>query len=348
MKAAIWHQAKDVRVENIPLKAHKDNEVVIRVAWAGICGSDLHEYLEGPIFIPVGHKDPLTADQAPLVLGHEFSGIVTEIGSQVTQFKIGDHVAVNPTITYGKSSDSVDIYDGYNFIGLGCDGGLAEFVNVPEANLYHLPSDFPLRLAATIEPTAVAVQAIKEGALKFGQTVAIFGAGPIGVLIAAAAKAAGATKIIVVDLSVTRLQKAVELGATNTINPVETDALKKIHQLAPGGVDVSFEVAGVQATFEQAISATRPRGKMVIVAIYGHPIEFNPMRLMNAGVQLTSTIAYSRETFKQTVALVSQRQINTEPVITKEIALDDILEKGFKALTTDKTQAKILIKLSGE
>ncbi|MCT3397566.1 2,3-butanediol dehydrogenase [Lentilactobacillus hilgardii] len=348
MKAAIWHQAKDIRVEEVSLKPHKETEVVVRVAWAGICGSDLHEYLEGPIFIPVDHKDSLTGGQAPLALGHEFSGVVQAIGNKVTKFQVGDHVSINPTLTYGKSSDNIDIYDGYNFIGLGCDGGLAELVNVPEANLYHLPNDFSLKLAATIEPTAVAVQAIKEGALRFGQTVAIFGAGPIGVLIAAAAKAAGATKIIAVDLSITRLKKALELGATDIINPAESDPLEQINQLVPGGVDVSFEVAGVQPTFEQAISATRPRGKMVIVAIYGHPIQFNPMQLTNTGVQLTTTIAYSREAFKQTVALVSQKQINTAPVITKEISLTNIVDEGFKALTTDKSQAKILIKLSGE
>ncbi|NVY97162.1 2,3-butanediol dehydrogenase [Lactobacillus sp. DCY120] len=347
MKAAVWHQAYDVRIEDVELKAHQETDVVVRVAWAGICGSDLHEYQEGPIFIPVDQPDPLTGGQAPLTLGHEFSGVVAQVGSQVTDFKVGDHVAINPTITHHQVPDNVDVYDGYNFLGLGCDGGLAEFVNVPASNLYALPQDFPLRLAATIEPTAVAVQAIKEGGLRFGQTVAIFGAGPIGVLIAAAAKAAGATKIIAIDLSEVRLQKALELGATDVIKSDQVDALKELRRLVPAGIDVSFEVAGVQATFDQAIRATRPRGKVVVVAIYGHSIDFNPMALTNSGVQLTSTIAYSNESFKQTVALVSQGQINTEAVITKEIALDDLVTDGLEALTNDKSQAKILVRLSG-
>lgn len=125
-------------------------------------------------------------------------------------------------------------------------------------------------------------------------------------MVAAAAKAAGASKIIVSDLSEVRLKKALEMGATDVIKSDQEDAVKKIKELVPGGVDVSFEVAGVKPTFDQAIEATKARGTMVIVAIYGHPIEFNPMQLTNTGVKITSTIAYSRETFQQTVDLVTK------------------------------------------
>ena len=307
MKAAVWHGAKDIRVEDVDLKPTKDNEVVVKVAWTGICGSDLHEYQEGPIFIPVGHKDKLTGGEAPVTLGHEFCGVIEKVGKDVTTL-----------------------------------------VNIPEENLYLLPKDFPLRIAATIEPTAVAVQAIKEGGLKFGENVAIFGAGPIGVLVAAAAKAAGASKIIVSDLSEVRLKKALEMGATDVIKSDQEDAVKKIKELVPGGVDVSFEVAGVKPTFDQAIEATKARGTMVIVAIYGHPIEFNPMQLTNTGVKITSTIAYSRETFQQTVDLVTKGSLVVEPVITKEITIDQVVSDGFEALTNDKAQAKILINVDGE
>ena len=317
MKAAVWHGAKDIRVEDVDLKPTKDNEVVVKVAWTGICGSDLHEYQEGPIFIPVGHKDKLTGGEAPVTLGHEFCGVIEKVGKDVTKFKVGDHVSVNPTVTHGKVPDNVDVYDGYSFIGLACDGGLAPLVNIPEENLYLLPKDFPLRIAATIEPTA-------------------------------AAKAAGASKIIVSDLSEVRLKKALEMGATDVIKSDQEDAVKKIKELVPGRVDVSFEVAGVKPTFDQAIEATKARGTMVIVAIYGHPIEFNPMQLTNTGVKITSTIAYSRETFQQTVDLVTKGSLVVEPVITKEITIDQVVSDGFEALTNDKAQAKILINVDGE
>lgn len=347
MKAAVWHGVKDVRVEDVALKPAKSDEVVVRVAYAGICGSDLHEYLEGPVFIPVDAPDTLTGGQAPLTMGHEFSGVIEKVGADVTKFKVGDHVSINPTVTKGISPDNLDVYDGYSFIGLSTDGGFTSFVNVPEENLYHLPEDFSLKLAATIEPTAVAVQAVKEGDLRFGEKVVIFGAGPIGVLVAAAAKAAGATKIVAVDLSEVRLKKALEMGATDVINPSQVpDAIAAIKDIIPGGADVSFEVAGVQPTFEQAIDATRPRGSVVIVSIFAKPISFDPMQLMNAGVKLTTTIAYSKETFQQTVDLVSSGQIDVQPVITDIIELDNIVNDGFEALTRDKSQAKILIDLN--
>ncbi|CUW11131.1 2,3-butanediol dehydrogenase [Leuconostoc gasicomitatum] len=347
MKAAVWHGVKDVRVEEVELKPTKSNEVVVRVAYAGICGSDLHEYLEGPVFIPVDQPDELTGGQAPLTMGHEFSGVIEKIGADVTQYKVGDHVSINPTITKGHVPDDVDVYDGYSFIGLSTDGGFTSHVNVPEDSLYRLPEDFSMKLAATIEPTAVAVQAVKEGGLRFGEKVVIFGAGPIGVLVAAAAKAAGATKIVAVDLSEVRLNKALEMGATDIINPSQVDdTVAAIKNIIPGGADVSFEVAGVQPTFEQAIDATRPRGTMVIVSIFARPITFNPMQLMNAGVKLTTTIAYSKETFQQTVDLVSSGQIDVAPVITDTIELDNIVTDGFESLTHDKSQAKIIVDLS--
>lgn len=135
------------------------------------------------------------------------------------------------------------------------------------------------------------------------------------------------------------------MGATDVVNPSEVDdTVAAIKDIIPVGADVSFEV---QPTFEQAIDATRPRGTMVIVSIFAKPISFDPMQLMNAGVKLT-TIAYSKETFQQTVDLVSQGQIDVSPVITDMISLDNIVTDGFESLTKDKSQAKILVNLKDE
>ncbi len=124
MKAAVWHGEKHIRVEEKELKALKDNEVTVRVAWAGICGSDLHEYQEGPVFIPVNEPDELTGEVAPIIMGHEFSGVIEKVGKDVTNYQVGDRVVVNPTITYGNKPEDVDCYDGFSFIGLHGDGGL--------------------------------------------------------------------------------------------------------------------------------------------------------------------------------------------------------------------------------
>lgn len=348
MKAAVWYGEKDIRIEDRELKPLKDNEVTVRVAWAGICGSDLHEYQEGPVFVPTEKADPLTGEVAPLIMGHEFAGVIEKVGSKVTKFKVGDRVAINPTLTYGNKSEDLDIYDGFSFIGLHGDGGFTSFANAPEENVYLLPETLTLQDGALVEPTAVAVQAVKEGNLKFGDTVAVFGAGPIGLLTVIAAKAAGASKVIVLDLSETRLEKALELGATHIVNSGKEDAVEAIRSIVPEGVDVTFEVAGVAPTFKQAIDATRPRGTMVIVSIFAKPIEWNPLHLTNTGVKVTSTIAYSPTTFQQTVDLMGTGQLKPQGIITAQIQLDDIVKNGFEALTNDKSQAKILVELSGE
>lgn len=348
MKAAVWHGEKDIRVEEKELKALQDNEVTVRVAWAGICGSDLHEYQEGPVFVPVDKPDELTGEVAPIIMGHEFSGVIEKVGKNVTNYKVGDRVVVNPTITHGNKPEDVDCYDGFSFIGLHGDGGFAAFANAPEHNIYKLPDTLSLQDAALVEPTAVAVQAVKEGNLLFGDNVAVFGAGPIGLLTVIAAKAAGASNIIVFDLSETRLQMAKELGATAIFNSAEVDPVEAVKQYAPAGVDVTFEVAGVAPTFRSAIEVTRPRGTVVIVSIFARPIEWNPMQLTNTGVKLTSTIAYTPTSFQQTVDLMGTGQLQPQGIITSQIELEDIVEKGFEALTNDKSQAKILVKLSGE
>lgn len=348
MKAAVWHGQKDIRIEDKQLKPLKDNEVTVRVAWAGICGSDLHEYEEGPVFVPVDGADALTGEVAPIIMGHEFAGVVEKVGKDVKNVKVGDRVAVNPTLTYGNKHEELDCYDGFSFIGLHGDGGFTSYANAPESNVYKLPETLTLQDGALVEPTAVAVQAVKEGNLLFGDNVAIFGAGPIGVLTLLAAKAAGASNIVVFDLSEERLNMAKELGATAVFNSAEVDPVEAMKRYAPEGADVTFEVAGVQQTLKSSIEVTRPRGTVVIVSIFAHAVEWNPMQLTNTGVKLTSSIAYTPTSFRQTIDLMGTGQLKPQGIITDQIELDDIVAKGFEALTNDKSQAKILVKLSGE
>ncbi|MDU6090933.1 MAG: zinc-binding dehydrogenase, partial [Staphylococcus lugdunensis] len=247
-----------------------------------------------------------------------------------------------------EKEENIDLYDGYSFIGLGSDGGFAEFTNAPEENVYALPDNVSAREGALVEPTAVAVQAVKEGNLLFGDKVAVFGAGPIGLLTVVAAKAAGASKIYVFDLSEERLAKAKEVGATHVVNSGKVNPVEYINEHTDNGVDVTFEVAGVGVTLQQSVEVTRPRGTVVIVSIFAHPVEFDPMLLTNSGVKLTSTIAYTPTTFQQTVDLIANGSLDVKSVVTDEIELQDIVESGFEQLVNDKSQAKILVKLNGD
>lgn len=348
MKAAVWYKAKDVRVEETEVPVVQAEDVKVRVAWTGICGSDLHEYLSGPITIPVEKPDPLTGEIAPITLGHEFSGVVEEVGENASKFSVGDRVVINPLITYGNKEVEYDIYDGFNFVGLGQDGGFADYVVLNEQYLYALPDNLTLEEGALVEPTAVAIQALKEGNLEAGQTVGIYGAGPIGLLTVLAAKAQGATDIVVFDLSEARLEKAKELGATHVVNSGKEDPIEATKKIAPGGFDVTFEAAGVETTVNQAIRTTTSRGIVVIISIIGEPISINPIDLTNSGVKITSSAAYEPEVYQKTIDLIASRAIDVKQAITKRIPLDDIVEDGFEALTKDKSEVKILVELSGE
>lgn len=347
MKAAVYHGLRDVRIEEAELKPLKDNEVTVRVAWAGICGSDLHEYEAGPVFVPMETPDPLTGGQAPLIMGHEFAGVVEKVGKDVTKYKVGDRVIINPTVTRRESQPDLDVYDGFSFLGLHTDGGFAPYANVPEINLYNLPENMSLQEGALVEPTAVGVQAVKESGMGFGDSVAIFGAGPIGLVTLLAAKAAGASKIFMFDFSEVRLSKAAELGAM-TYNLKDHDAAEVVHSVLERGVDAAFEVAGVGPALESAIDVTRARGTVVVVSIFAKGFDFNPMKLTNSGVKLTSTIAYSDASFQQTIDLISNGALKPQSIVTKKIDVDGIVDEGFVTLTEDKAQVKILVEFSGE
>src|SRR5699024_4115409 len=132
MKAAVWYGQKDVRVEDRKSIELQDNEVKVKVSWAVICGTDLHEYLEGPIFISTDKPDPFLGQKAPVTLGHEFAGVVDDIGSEVTKFNKGDRVVINPTVSNREKEENIDLYDGHSCIGLGAVGGLGDCLNRPD------------------------------------------------------------------------------------------------------------------------------------------------------------------------------------------------------------------------
>lgn len=338
-RAAVWHAAKDLRIEEREIPSLGADEVKINVAWSGICGTDLHEYEMGPIFIPKGNN---------VVLGHEFSGIVEEIGENVANVKKGDRVAVNPLITSGKFDPSVERFFELDSHGLHRDGSFADYVVTKAENAIVIPDELPLDKAALTEPLSVAAQAVKEAGVKTGDTVSVFGVGPIGLLTILAAKAAGAKKIYAFDLSEGRLEKASEVGATHAINSKDIDPVSYIKEREPQGVDASFEVAGVKPTFEAAINVTKPGGHVAIVATFAKGFDFNPVSLMLTGVRMSSPLGYERETFKEAVKTLSNPDLNFDPIITKKVELENVVTEGFESLTGDLTQAKILIKLSGK
>ena len=203
MKAAKWYGKKDIRIEDIPVPpAPGPGEAQIKVAWCGICGSDLHEYLAGPIFIPV-EPHPLTGAKAPLVLGHEFSGEVVAVGEDVETVRVGDFVAPDACqhcgVCVNCREGRYNVCEKLAFTGLMADGAFAEYVNVPAELCYVLPDDFDLEAASLIEPLATGFKAARMAGSLLGHTAVVLGAGTIGLGTIMCAKAAGAAPVIAVE-----------------------------------------------------------------------------------------------------------------------------------------------------
>lgn len=346
MKAARWHGVKDIRVEDIPEPTPKAGEVKVKVAWTGICGSDLHEYLAGPIFVPVEEDHPLSHDKAPITMGHEYCGTVTELGEGVTDLVIGDRVAIEPIFACGTCPACLEgkynLCDSLGFVGLsGGHGGFAAHSVVPARMVHKMPDDLSMEQGALVEPAAVALHAVRLSKIKAGDKAAVFGAGPIGLLVVEALRVAGASEIHVVEPSEVRRQKALDLGATSAIDPTESDAVDTI-RAATGGVHVAFEVTGVPQVLPQCIDATRHEGQVLIVSIWEKEASFQPNTAVLKERQLQGTIAY-RNVYPAVMALMTQGYFSADQLVTKRIALDDIVAEGFEALVAEKSHVKILV-----
>lgn len=350
MKAARWYAAKDIRVETIEIPTVNKNQVRIAVQYAGICGSDLHEYVHGPQLIPVDSPYPLNGHQGVTTLGHEFSGIVEVIGEDVKNIKIGDRVVVEPIY---KNFDSPFVTSGeYNlgehlgFIGLAGDGGFANYVVVEDYMIHKMPDTMSFEQGALVEPAAVAVYSVLQSGLKIGQSVLISGAGPIGLLCAQAALAAGASTVIITDVAEKRLIKAKEIGATHVLNAMDQDLPAKIKELTNGlGVNVFLDCAGVQASYNTGIASTRNGGTAVLVALFGKPVQHDALDQVLREITIKGVIAY-RNIFPQVIALINSGRMEVEKLVTNKITLDEIVANGFEALVNNPSEVKILIDIN--
>lgn len=348
MKALRWHGVKDLRIEQIEEPKALPGKVKIKVEWCGICGSDLHEYTAGPIFIPGNEPHPLTGEQAPVVMGHEFSGQVVEVGEGVSRIQKGDRVVVEPIFNCGECAacrqGKYNLCEKMGFLGLaGGGGGFSEYVAADEHMVHKIPESVSFEQGALVEPSAVALYAVRSSKLKVGDKAVVFGAGPIGLLVIEALKASGASKIYAVELSPERSQKATELGA-HVINPKEVnDVVEEIHRLTDGGADVVYEVTGVPPVLEQALESVRIGGELMIVSIFEKEAPIKPNKIVIQERSISGIIGY-RDVFPAVISLMEKGYFPADKLVTKRIKLDDVIEQGFEGLLKEKNQVKILVK----
>lgn len=349
MKAARFHARKDIRIEDIPEPELRAGAVKIDVAWCGICGTDLHEYLEGPIFCPApGHPHPLSHEESPVTLGHEFSGTVSGVGEGVDGLEVGDNVVVEPYFVDGTcdmcQAGSYHLCRQMGFIGLsGGGGGLSEKI-VVDQRWVHPIGNIPLDEAALIEPLSVAHHTVERSGVKAGDVALVGGSGPIGLLTAAVLKGMGVTTIIS-ELTQARKEKATSSGvADHVLDPGKEDVPARVRELTGGaGADVAFECAGVNAVLDTMLDAVRPGAVVVNVSIWGAPATIDMQKIVLKEIDLRGTIAYVRD-HPAVIRMVQEGKVDLKPFITGRIALDDLVEQGFDTLINHKdTAVKVLV-----
>jgi L-idonate 5-dehydrogenase len=336
MRAVVIHAPKDLRIDTVPEVALAPNEVRVRIGAGGICGSDLHYYHHGG-FGTVRVKEPMT-------LGHEISGTIAALGSEVGHLRVGQRVAVNPSRACGKCAychagvhnQCLDM----RFMGSAMrfphmQGGFAESLTVDARQAVPIPDDLSLAEAAMAEPLAVSLHAARQAGSLFGKRVLITGCGPIGALAVLVAKNAGAAELVVTDIATQPLEMAKRLGATLVVNAAkEPDALKP-YAADKGQFDVLIEATGNETAIRSALELVRPGGTIVQLGLGGDVTL--PMNLIVAKeLNLKGTFRFDTE-FELAVQLMARKVIDVRPVISAQIPFTDAVA-AFE-LATDRNRA---------
>jgi (R,R)-butanediol dehydrogenase / meso-butanediol dehydrogenase / diacetyl reductase len=353
MKAAVFHAARDVRIEDVPAPTEVGpRDVLVRPYWCGICGTDLHEYAMGPIVTPAT-PHPLNGAVIPQILGHEFSAEVVEVGRDVTRARVGDRISAMPLLV---DHDCYYCRRGLDHlcmkmacVGLSYAwGGIAELAVLPEAILTVLPDAVSELQGALVEPAAVAAYGVDTAHVRPGDRVLITGAGPIGALAALYAASLGA-RVFVSEPNPSRQALIRRLGVAEVLDPGVTDVAAHLKDLHHGvGVDAAIECSGHERALQTALASVRSAGRVAQTGLHTRPASIDPMMLAQRDIALIGTWCYPVTDFPRIAGLIASGRFPVEQVVTAKIAIDDIVEQGFETLLSPTgDQVKVLVNARG-
>ena len=349
MQAVVFHGRGDIRVEDVPAPAGPSgSQVLIEPLWCGICGTDLHEYVAGPI-VTRTESHPLTGSSNPQTLGHEFSAVVRDVGPVVKSVAPGDRVSVMPLIFCGRCDMC---RKGLNHLcrtmactGLSSpSGGLAERAVVEEYQVAQLPDGVTDEQGAVVEPAAVALYGIERSHMQAGDRVLVTGAGPIGALAALAAAALGAGEVYIAEPNPNRAAFARGLGVGTVLTETGADLLARVTDLTDGaGVDRAIECAGKEAALNSCVDAVRPRGTVVQTGLHVTPASTHPDRWASKDITIEGTWCYGVTDWPRVIRLIAQGKYPVEKIVTARLPLADVVTGGFDRLIDPRgEQVKVL------
>ena len=315
-------ELEKLEVGEAPMPKIGPDDVLIKMQSVGVCGSDLHYYRSGSIgnFVV----------KFPFILGHEAAGIVFDVGENVSTLKKGDRVCMEPGVPCMKCEECLTGH--YNlckdvkfWATPPYDGVLSEHIAHPAAFTFKIPDNMSFTEGALVEPLAIGLHACNQGGVKLGQTVVIMGAGCIGLVTLLAAKAYGATKVIVGDMIDKRLEKAAELGAI-TVNTKNEDIVAKVMELTDGrGADVCIDCAGFSATVDACLSAAKPAGMVVIVGLGADRVDGFNTSMMSVKELTVKSIFRYRNLYPTAINAIADGRIDVESIVSHRFKFDDTI-----------------------
>ena len=323
MKTVRWHAPRDMRLEEAPIPTPKPHEALIRIESCGVCGSDMHYYLDGHIGSQVLTK--------PTVLGHEYAGIVEAVGAEADPSLLGKRVAVEPGIPCFQCEWCRTGH--YNVCcnmffpgGPGCDGAFAEYIAVHAAFCFPVPAGMSAPIAAMIEPLAVALHTVELAELKVGESAAVIGLGPIGLLTAMCLKLAGAEVVYGADLLDYRVAVSQKFGVDHATNAGSTDTVSAIWAAtAKRGVDVAFDCTNRGDGIATACRVTRPAGRCVLTGISGNEEDSVPVSTARRRELTFRWCRRFKNNFPAAIRLIDSGRLDVQPLITHSLPLSETL-----------------------
>jgi L-iditol 2-dehydrogenase len=344
-KAAYMTQLDKIEIRDIPVPSPKPEEVLVKLEYVGICGSDVHYFHDGRCGDYVVDGE--------FLLGHECAGVVADIGTNVKRLKIGDKVALEPGITCGMcdfcKSGKYNLCPDVQFLATPpVPGCFAKYITFPENMCFVLPDNMTTKEGALVEPLSVGLHAVNQACASLGDRVVIFGAGCIGLMTMMACQAHGISDISVVDVIDTRLEHAEKLGAARTVNGAKTDAVKEILAISGGtGAEKVFECSGAPVCISQTPYVVGRGGTITLVGMAAQPeVSFNFAQIMSKEAEIKSVFRY-RNIYPQAIAAISSGRLNVADIVTHEFGFDDIEHALLENVHNKNEVVKAVIRIDG-
>ncbi len=338
MKAAVFRSLGHIEVTEIPTPEPAPGDVLVRVHYCGICGSDLEAYQTGMY-------------ESGLVIGHEFAGEIVALGQGTHGWCVGDRVTAANVVPCGQCAyclaGRASLCQRMLSPGITLDGGMAEYVRLPVPFLHRLPDAVSTQQGALVEPLSIALHGVRSSALRPGDRALVLGAGPIGLLTLQCALVAGATQVMAVEANPTRRALAREFGAAAVLNPEKDNLAVEVGACTEGlGPEVVFVCTAAPAAYQDALTLVRRGGQVFVLGLCVEPVPTDFMSLVLGELSIQGGyLGYGA--FPAALEFIAQGRVRVESLITHQIALDELAERGFEALLQPETKAvKVLVQLT--